>query len=156
MMGFTGMYFPFTGECCINTDFPASGHPFTVAHELAHSKGVIGEDEANFVGIAACVTSDMKNYEYSGWLAGYTYLQNALYSTDRDMWREIYDSLDEYVILDLREDSTYWNSFRSPVTSAAESVYDGYLKSNGVNSGIRSYSECVELLVHYYLDRSEE
>ena len=156
MMGFTGMYFPFTGECCINTDFPASGRPFTVAHELAHSRGVIGEDEANFVGIAACLTSDMTNYEYSGWLAGYTYLQNALYSTDRDLWREIYDSLDEYVILDLREDNAYWNSFRSPVTTAAESVYDGYLKSNGVNSGIRSYSECVELLVHYYLDRSEE
>ena len=153
IMGFTGMYFPFTGECCINTDFPASGRPFTVAHELAHSRGVIAEDEANFVGIAACLTSDMTGFEYSGYLSGYMYLENALYRTDRELWREIRSGLDEYVVRDLTENSAYWNSRQSAVTTAAETAYDSYLKSNGVDSGISSYSQCVELLVKYYVNK---
>ncbi|MGE4485564.1 MAG: DUF3810 family protein, partial [Oscillospiraceae bacterium] len=53
-MGFTGVYFPFTGESNINTDPPDSLMPFTIAHELAHQSGITAEDEANFVGILGC------------------------------------------------------------------------------------------------------
>lgn len=47
---FTGFYFPLTGEANINSDAPDCFIPFTIAHEMAHQRGVASEDEANFVG----------------------------------------------------------------------------------------------------------
>jgi hypothetical protein len=149
-MGFSGVYFPFTGECNINIDAPLSGVPFTVAHELAHSRGVASEDEANFVGIAACLSSGNDLYEYSGYLSGLTYLMNDLYRADRTGWQEIVTGLDDLVLHDMVESNAYWRSFRSSVTEAAETVYSGYLKVGGDARGIMAYDECVRLLVEYY------
>jgi uncharacterized membrane protein len=149
-MGFTGVFFPFTGECNINTDAPISGRPFTIAHELAHSRGVTGEDEANFVGIAACMTCDDAMYRYSGCLSGLEYLLSDLYLADREAWREIRSGLSEYVRLDIAESDAYWNAMESHVTEAAGTVYTGYLKVGGDDRGIAAYDECVKLLVEYY------
>jgi len=55
--GYSGMYFALTGESMINTHPSGVFMPMTVAHEHAHQLGVFAEDEANFVGILACVTS---------------------------------------------------------------------------------------------------
>ena len=57
---------------------PAVFLPVTIAHEFAHQRGVAAEQEANFVGIAACVDSDKPEYVYSGYLFGYLHLANAL------------------------------------------------------------------------------
>ncbi|MDR1217271.1 MAG: DUF3810 domain-containing protein, partial [Oscillospiraceae bacterium] len=79
-LGFTGFYFALTGESNINTDAPGCLMPSTVAHELAHQLGVFAEEEANFAGIAACVTSGIPVYEYSGALSALLYLSSALRS----------------------------------------------------------------------------
>ena len=42
---FTGFFFPFTGEANVNTDFPPSLFAATVAHELAHQRGVAKEQD---------------------------------------------------------------------------------------------------------------
>ena len=52
-MGFTGVYFPFTGETNINIDAPQVFMPCTVAHEIAHQMGITSESECNFIGILA-------------------------------------------------------------------------------------------------------
>ena len=54
-MGFTGFYFPFTGECNVNVDFPAATLPSTVAHELSHRRGIASEQECNFRAVLACL-----------------------------------------------------------------------------------------------------
>ena len=64
MMGFTGMYFPFTGEANVNIDAPAALFPATVAHEMAHQRMIASELEANFLGVAACLSSDNVTYQY--------------------------------------------------------------------------------------------
>ena len=50
---FTGFFFPFTGEANINVHSPAAFIPSTIAHELAHQRGVAAENEANFVAVLA-------------------------------------------------------------------------------------------------------
>ena len=70
--GYSGMYFALTGEAMINTQPPGVYMPFTVAHEHAHQLGIFAEDEANFVGIAACIKSDNLTFEYAGYMAGLT------------------------------------------------------------------------------------
>ena len=150
-MGFTGVYFPFTGESCLNTDFPAATFPATVAHELAHRRGVASEQQCNFLGVLAAVRSDDPAYRYSGWLTGFIHLSNALYSVDPDLWREIRFSLPASVDADLRASNAYWAQYEDkPVAKASDRVYDTMLKSYGETLGMRSYGAVVDLLVAYY------
>ena len=56
--GFTGYLCPLVGESTLNIDCPAVFLPVTIAHELAHQRGVAPEQEANFVGVMAATASD--------------------------------------------------------------------------------------------------
>ena len=152
VLRFTGFYFPFTGEANVNMDSPVAWLPSTVCHEMAHQRGVISEQECNFIGILAATRCADPVYRYSGWLEGYVYLSNALYRADPDRSRAVRETLPETVIADLRADNTYWAAFRGPVSQASESVYDAFLKTNGDASGIRSYGMVTDLLVTYFAD----
>ena len=66
----------------MNVDAPSCLLPATIAHEMAHQRMVAAEQEANFVGIAASVTSGDPVYVYSGYLMGLIQLCNALYPVD--------------------------------------------------------------------------
>jgi hypothetical protein len=147
-VGFTGVYIALTGETNINVDAPAALIPATIAHEMAHQRGVNSEDEANFAGIAACITSNITIYEYSGYLDGLIYLSNALYEADPDACSAILSTLNSDVLCDWKDNSDYWAKYES--TAAAQTVsavYDDYLKSNGETLGISSYGACVDMLV---------
>jgi len=155
--GFTGFYFAFTGESNINTDAPLCLMPATIAHEFAHQHGISYEAEANFTGIAACVTSGIPIYEYSGWLMGLIYLSNALYDADRGAYNDIMGGLNDCVLRDLRDNSEYWTKMQtsSAAAAAVNTVYDSYLKSNGQSLGIKSYGACVDLLVAWSIPMAE-
>ena len=148
-MGFTGFYFPFTGECNVNVDFPAATLPTTVAHELSHRRGIAGEQECNFLAVLACLRCGDAAYRYAGALSGYIYLANALYSADAERWRAVRETLDERVVADLRASGAYWAQFEGPVDTVSNAVYDGFLKSYGT-IGVKSYGACVDLLVAYF------
>lgn len=151
ILGFTGIYFPFTGEANVNVDAPACLIPATIAHEMAHQRMIASELEANFVGIAACTTSDDTVFQYSGYLMGLIQLCNALYSVDPHGW---YDIAEEYftpeLFTDWNDNNAYWASFDSTLEEVAERTYDQFLKSNDQELGMRSYGACVDLLVAYY------
>ena len=147
---FTGFYFPFTGEANVNTDSPSAFLPATVCHEMAHQRGITAEEECNFIGILAAIRSDCAAYRYSGWLTGFGYLFNALYSADREAWQTIRDALPDTVVADLRADNAYWSQFRGTVSQLSDKVYDGFLKSNGDTDGSKSYGVVTDLLVAYF------
>ena len=150
-LGFTGMYFPFTGEANVNVDAPACLVPATIAHEMAHQRMVASELEANFVGIAACVTGEDVTYQYSGYLMGLIQLCNALYDVAPQTWQAIARStFTAELSQDWQDNNQYWAAMRSPVEDRAEQVYDSFLKGNGQSLGIRSYGACVDLLVTYF------
>lgn len=151
LLGFTGIYSPITGEANVNVDAPLCLLPATIAHEMSHQRMVALEDEANFVGIAACVTSDDLVFQYSGYLMGLIHLCNALYPVAPDLW---YGIAEEYFTPELSTDwndnNTYWAQRSSPVEEKAAEVYDSFLKGNDQELGIRSYGSCVDLLVTYF------
>ena len=154
IMGFTGVYFACIGESNVNVDSPACLLPSTVAHELAHQRGIAWEQECNFLGVLASVTSGMPDYVYSGWLLGFIHLGNALYETDPEAYWAIRNDLPETVSADLRDNNAYWDQFRDNVVEkVSDTVYDAALKSYGDANGMKSYSMVVELLVAYYKDR---
>ena len=151
ILGFTGIYFPFTGEANVNVDAPACLVPATIAHEMAHQRMVSSELEANFVGIAACLSSGDPVFQYSGSLMGLIQLCNALYSVSPERWYEIAGRCFSTALsVDWSDNNAYWDALTSPVEDAAEQVYDSFLKKNDQPLGIRSYGACVDLLVAYY------
>ena len=151
ILGFTGVYVPFTGEANVNVDAPACLLPATIAHEMAHQRMVAREQEANFVGIAAAVTSADPVYQYSGYLMGLIQLCNALAPVEREGWNAIVQQyFTPELAADWNDNNAYWAQMSSPVEDAAEQVYDSFLKGNGQELGIRSYGACVDLLVAYF------
>ena len=151
-INFTGFYFPFTGEANVNVDSPACFIPSTIAHELAHQRGVAEEDEANFVAVLACLTDGDARYCYSACLLAYCHLGNALYRADYDAWLDNYQRLSPGVRADLAENSAYWARFETPISTVSDSVYTGFLHSYGQTLGLQTYGKCVDLLVAYYYD----
>lgn len=152
-LDFTGFYCPWTGESNVNMDSPACLLPATVAHELAHQRGIASEQECNFLGVLASTTSGLPAYEYAGWLSGYIYLGNALYREDPEAYWAIRDAMPDTVKADLAYNNAYWAQFQdSVVQTVSNRVYDGLLKAYGDERGIQSYGTVVDLLVVYYRD----
>ena len=149
---YTGFFFPYTAEANLNADSPVCLLPSTIAHELAHLRGVAREDEANFCAVVACMESGDDEYRYSGALLAYIYLGNALYSADYDAWKEVYSSLSEAVRADLTANNAYWKQFETPAADVSEKVYESFLQTYGDDRGMQSYGACVDLLTVYYLD----
>ena len=151
ILGFTGAYFPFTGEANVNIDAPACLVPATIAHEMSHQRMVASELEANFVGIAACISCDDVVFQYSGYLMGLINLCNALYSASPDAWYDIAErTFNRELAIDWNDNNDYWTALESPAEDVAGDVYDSFLKGNNQTLGIHSYGACVDLLVSYY------
>ena len=124
-----------------------------MAHELAHRRGIASEQECNFLSVLAATRTGNADYNYAGWLSGFIYLGNALYSTSPERYHEIYGLLDEGVRADRRASNEYWDQFEGPVEEVSTKVYDSMLKGYGEPLGVRSYGACVDLLVEYFGDR---
>ena len=113
---------------------------------MAHQRGVASEEEANFAGIAACVTSKITVYEYSGYLQGLIYLADALNKADTAACGQILSTLTQEVKTDWNDNDEFWVKHQTPAAVTVSAIYDGYLKSNGETLGIKSYGACVDLL----------
>ena len=134
--------------------------PSTLCHELAHLRGYIFEDEANFISYLACIQSDDIVYQYSGYLSVLNYLDNDFYkAVGRD--RESYlaqprissqVSKDNVFVTDDEWERINGNALidTETVEAVSDAVVDTTLKVNGVQDGMISYSRVVRLLLLYY------
>ncbi len=156
-MTFTGFFFPFTAEANINVHSPSCMIPSTIAHEIAHQRGVAEEDEANFVAVLACMEDGDPVYCYSACLMAYTHLGNALYKADYEAWLDNYSSIAPEVLADIQNNNSYWNTYReSAVNTASDAVYTGLLQSYGQSDGLKTYGKCIDLLVAYYYEEAAQ
>ena len=157
-----GIYFPFTLEANYNRLMYPSNMPDTVCHELAHLKGFILEDEANFIAYLACINSGNVDYAYSGAIAALKYIRNQVleYGSDEQI-EEFYSKIDIGILIDWYGNSDYWQSVQEDedvlipsevVNEIGDAATDTNLKLNGVEDGMRSYGRVVDLLLDYYSD----
>lgn len=161
-----GYYFPFSMEANYNDVMYILNIPATMCHELAHLRGYIFEDEANFIGYLACVQSEDAFFRYSGYLSVLNYLYNDLYRA----WEESRVSYEEAVAVlqpvaldnQVWEDNIFvtqeeWDRINGKAlldTELLDEVSDVFidtnLKVNGITDGAVSYSRVVRLLLQYY------
>ena len=148
----SGVYTFMTGESNINTNYPDFLIPFTMAHEMAHQRGIAREDEANFVAFLVCIGSNDDYIRYSGYANMINYLDSALSKADSELYksflqnklqREIYNEFVSY--------SAFFDKYRdSTASDIAGGVNDVFLQSQGQQAGTRSYGLVVDLAVAYY------
>ena len=155
-----GYYFPFSMEANYNKVAYVTNLPVTMCHELAHLKGYIQEDEANFIGFLACISSDDLLFQYSGYLSVLNYVNNDFYeAVGEDYERYMAEvQIDRQVYEDAvfvrKED---WDRIEKEAvvdTEVVDAVSTGFvetsLKLNGVDDGMVAYSRVVDLLLQWY------
>lgn len=151
-MGFTGFFFPFTGESMVNVDQPEYLVPFTLLHELSHQRNIASEEECNFLAILAGAQSDNVDFAYSACMSAFIHLSNALRKADTDLWADAVAHLSDTARADNSANTQYWAALESPAKTASQSVYSGVTKSYGEEDVMASYGACVDLLAAYYFD----
>ena len=144
-----GIFSAYTMEANYNADMTQYNLPFSISHELAHVKGILRENEANFIAYLNCRNAKDADIYYAGMLSGWVYCGNELYKRDKKLWEEIYYTLDERARNDLRANNEFWASYKGKVSEAAESFNDSYLKGRGQAEGTLSYDRVVDLIVSY-------
>lgn len=155
-----GYYFPFSMEANINSMMYITNIAPTVCHELAHTKGFIYEDDANFIAFLACIKSDNPFLQYCGYLSVLNYVNNDFYESighNKNVYKKytrISDMVADDNIFLTRED---WQEIEkkaviktSTVKKVSNVVMETTLKVNGVEQGMQQYNEVVSLLLDYY------
>ena len=155
-----GYYFPFSMEANINSVMYITNIAPTVCHELAHTKGFIYEDDANFIGFLACIKSEDPFLQYCGYLSVLNYVNNDFYESidnNKNKYKKhvrISDMVADDNIFLTRED---WQEVEkkaviktSTVKKVSNTLMETTLKINGVEEGMEQYDEVVSLLLDYY------
>ncbi|MDF2804807.1 MAG: hypothetical protein K0S61_4712, partial [Anaerocolumna sp.] len=151
-MEITGIFWPFTMEANVNIDAPEYSTPATICHELAHQRGFMREDEANFIAYLVCKQSEDLLFQYSGVMLALTYASNQLYKQNIDLYQQLRATYTVDMNTDLREEYYYWAKFEDTVISTvSNTMNDSYLKANSQQDGVKSYGRMVDLLLAEYL-----
>ena len=145
-----GFYFPLTFEANVNAAIPAVDIPSGMVHELAHYKGIMQEQEANYIAWLGCRASGNAELEYSGTILAYIHTANALYAADSALYWQLAESLSPAVRRDLAARSAYWARHAGAAAELSAAVNDSYLKFNNQSSGVASYGAMVDLLLAEY------
>lgn len=153
-IGMTGTFLCLTGESCVSTTTYRANMPFTMCHEIGHRMAFARENEANFAAFLACASNSRAEFQFSGYYAAFRYCYNALNSVDREAASEIWQGVSPLVLADYRGAVAHYDSLRDDTAAeVSDRVYDTYLKTFSVTSGVRSYGEVTDLLLAWYFER---
>jgi hypothetical protein len=148
-LGLSGFYFPFTAEANVIGRIPAVMLPHVVAHEKAHQRGIAPEDEANFLGCLAALSSPDPVVRYAGLVFAQRQILRVHFSIDAEEARQQVQSRVHGVQRDIDDLAAFWRRYEGPAAEVSNKLNDAYLKSNRVEGGVESYGKSVELLMRY-------
>ena len=150
----TGVFICLTGESCVSTTTHSASMPFTMCHEIGHRMAFAREDEANFAGFLACAANNRPEFRYSGYYAAFRYCYAALAQQDPTAAQEVWSGVSAGVARDWADSTEHYKALRNEkAAELSDTVYDAYLKSFSVKSGVQSYGEVTDLLLVWYYER---
>lgn len=143
--GTSGFTNPFTLETQLAPDLLWFERPFDQAHEWSHVAGFNREDEANYIAVLTCLRDPDVAAQYSGWLELFLYLPPKAHYAKREFVPQVWADFAairkrnaQFVNLNLSRFS--WR------------VYNSYLKTNHIASGVQNYDEVTKLVAGIPLD----
>ena len=136
----TGVTYSPLGEANINILNTKTGIPLTVAHELAHTKGVMREDDANKLAFYVCINSEHPYLRYSAYCAYFGQLSVMVtdYYIKPEEMSEIH-KINPMFNKTRQYEREYWEK-HDLMGDIGEWINDLYIKSNGIQEGTASYS----------------
>ena len=146
-LGFSGAYFPFTGEANINMAVPDAMLPSTVGHEMAHQRGFAREDEANYIAYLTCNLNPDPNFQYSGNMLAVIISMNTLRQYDMAKFLELQAKYGQGMRNDLNDYALFTKKHDTIIRRFSNAANDLYLKSNRQADGVYSYDRMVNLLI---------
>jgi Protein of unknown function (DUF3810) len=136
-----GIYIPFAFEGHVDPGMNQIQWPFTMAHEMAHGYGYTDEGACNFIGFLTCMRSDVPEIRYSGLMGYWRYLFFDIRNRNPELAKQTYETLTKGVKNDLKAIREDLNKYPDLMPVIRDKIYDSYLKSHGVSSGLQSYNE---------------
>ncbi|MCF4101358.1 DUF3810 domain-containing protein [Gillisia sp. M10.2A] len=151
-MGFNGYLNPLTNEAQVNTQILAYKIPTTASHEIGHQLGFAKENEANFIACLATMKNPDPYFRYSGFTFALRYCLNELYLRDQCKADELIKKIHPGILENFKEVRIFWEEHQNPLEPFFQFTYNGFLKANNQQEGMKSYSYVVALLVNYFDD----
>lgn len=142
----TGIYIPYFGEGYAADNLLPFEKPFTMAHEMVHGYGITDEGAANFLAFLACAASSLPAVRYSGYAAYWSYAAGEL---PRAEFKALWEGLPEGMKADLQAAQKNAARYRGALDRISRKIYAQYLKSQGIDDGLRSYSRFVGLVASW-------
>jgi len=150
-LNITGIFSPFTLEANYNRDIPDFLIPFTIFHEFAHVRGIMREDEANFIAYLAGRDAESVELRYSVTVSALLHVLRAhSQAAGRLRHNELLATIPEQVTRDLAANNAYWAQFRGRAAEISTAANNIYLRANAQEDGVMSYGRMVDLLIMEY------
>ncbi len=137
--GVSGMHFPFTGEALVQRHLPALATGTTLAHEMAHQRGVAVEADANVLAVLVARESTDARVRYAAYAFLHRQWLAALARIDGDRAVELASLRLPGVDRDIEALSTFWRPAAGVTGAVGSRVNDAMLRSQGVPEGVLSY-----------------
>lgn len=168
-----GVYMPLTMETFVNLGNYGYFVPFAMAHEIAHFKGYMREDEANFISYLACIESDEPDFIYSGLMIALGYVHTKMHELNADEYVRIMLGLSKEAWIDWQhwehiaqkpvnsnsseenanKQKNYSKKFRGHAIRIYNNINHIMLKINRQSDGHGSYGRVFDLLLADYRKR---
>lgn len=153
--GFSGYLNPFTLEAQVNAKIPPLQMPVTIAHEMAHQEGYAAENEASYIGFLRTFNHPDPYIRYASCMFALRHCFGALNRINADDAKYIRQTLSPGILTEFSNLYAFWEKYKNPLRTYTKKSYDKFLKANGQQQGIQSYSEVVRLLIHGYCQNLE-
>ena len=142
-----GLYWPFVGEGNID----AGLHPLqqlpVMAHEMAHGYGFGDEGTCNFIAYLAGVQSGNLYFAYCSHLSYWRTLAPHCYRSDSVRYNTTFRPfLPAGIRQDVRAVVAQSDRYAAFFPQFSYLFYDQYLRSQGVQSGMASYNEVIQMV----------
>lgn len=144
--GVSGITFVPLVEPCYNKDEPQLNQAFTIAHEIAHTKGVMVENKANELAYFVLMNSENKYLKYAGYLFALSYVRDVFVLTNNyDYYKNYEFAVNVYADLEYIND---WWEKHNKMEKVGAFVNNLYLKANN-QEGVSSYYSYAEYVKYY-------
>ena len=148
-----GVTFVPLAEANLNNLMTKSEYPFTAAHEIAHTLGVMREEDANLVAFYICYTSNNPYFRYSAYQRTFSSLYPfVLASENYDGYQNFINKLDEKIINNMLYDQQYWSNYHL-LDDVGDFFNNIYLFLSG-NKGTSSYDDNIDTGINQNPDGS--
>ncbi|MCM1289282.1 MAG: DUF3810 domain-containing protein [Corallococcus sp.] len=139
-MHITGVFFAPFGEANVNGNENNLFLPCTLAHEMAHGKGVMREYQADLVAYYVLLTSGNPYLQYGAFV---DVLFSALslvrmYPNSTDIYKQLYDKIDRGIFTEIKNYNEFYSQF-TLFDDIGKFFNDLYLKLQGQKDGTDSY-----------------